>query len=213
MNTIESVKAILVDVGASWVLFVLLATLAIAIAVYVERLVVYRSRTDDVRDLLASLDAALSRKDHAAALDSLAARRSVAADVARAGLRLASRGKDSATFGMESAIAAIRKSLESRLTVLATIGTNAPFLGLFGTVIGIVVAFDSLGRASTSTSAAATVMNAIAEALVATAVGLAVALPAVVMHNHLQRRANALLDDAETVSRLVLAYLVAETEG
>jgi biopolymer transport protein ExbB len=113
---------------------------------------------------------------------------------------------------MESATAAARKELESRLVILATIGNNAPFVGLLGTVIGVVLAFEALGSgaAGAAQGAAPTaVMAAIAEALVATAVGIAVALPTVAAHNHVQRRITALLDDAETIARLVHAYLVA----
>ena len=212
MHTTATMKRILVDLGASWVLLALFAALVVAIGVYVERVVALRARSGSVRELMASLDAHLAKRDHAAAIESLRSRASTSADVARAGLRLASRGPKSATHAMESAIAASRKELESRLAILSTIGTNAPFVGLFGTVIGIVVAFDVLGHGRATGTAAAAVMGGISEALVATAVGIGVALPAIVMHNHLQRWVTSLLDDAETVSRLVVAYLVADEE-
>jgi biopolymer transport protein ExbB len=67
-----------------------------------------------------------------------------------------------------------RKKLERGLAFLGTLGNNAPFLGLFGTVIGIIMAFDRLGQGGLSGgSAPQEVMSAISEALVATAVGLA----------------------------------------
>ncbi|MBK7152048.1 MAG: MotA/TolQ/ExbB proton channel family protein [Sandaracinaceae bacterium] len=111
------------------------------------------------------------------------------------------------------------KTLEARLVFLGTVGNNAPFVGLFGTVIGVILDFEELGHATaTAGSGAASqvasgaVMSAIAEALVATAVGIAVALPAVAAYNFFQRNLAVLLDDAETVSNLVLAYLVSEEE-
>ena len=116
---------------------------------------------------------------------------------------------------MQSATSAERKALEARLAYLGTLGNNAPFIGLFGTVIGIILAFERLGQATgtagtgaASQVASAAVMSAIAEALVATAVGIGVALPAVAAYNYFQRRIATMLDDAETLSTLVLAYLL-----
>jgi hypothetical protein len=81
-------------------------------------------------------------------------------------------------------------------------------------VIGIILAFDELGNATAAAGtgaasqvASAAVMSAIAEALVATAVGIGVALPAVAAYNYFQRRITSILDDADTLSNLVLAYL------
>ena len=72
--------------------------------------------------------------------------------------------------------------LEGRLGFLATTGSAAPFIGLFGTVIGIINAFQGIGRAGTASLAV--VAPGIAEALIATAVGLAAAIPATVFYNH-----------------------------
>src|SRR5690606_25987868 len=107
-----------------------------------------------------------------------------------------------------------RSRLEKRLAFLATLGNNAPFLGLLGTVIGIILAFEELGHgapghgsgSAASEGASQAVMGAIAEALVATAVGLVVALPAVAAYNYLQRRVTTLIEGSEVLSRLVLAY-------
>src|SRR5277367_2297273 len=100
---------------------------------------------------------------------------------------------------MQSAAALERGRLERGLAYLATIGNNAPFVGLFGTVVGVIHAFEELGHAAPAHAAAAgqaasqAVMGSIAEALVATAVGLLVALPAVASYNYLQRRVTSLL--------------------
>ncbi|WP_437810747.1 MotA/TolQ/ExbB proton channel family protein [Sorangium sp. So ce1078] len=211
MHTVLAVKNLLVQSGASWVLWLLFALSAGSIAIAIERWLYFRSKDDDVRALAAELDAHLSNGSIAAALDALRPMRSVGALVARAGLRLAQRGPAAADRGMQSAISAERKALEARLAYLGTLGNNAPFVGLFGTVIGVILAFEQLGQATgagpASQVASAAVMAAIAEALVATAVGIGVALPAVAAYNYLQRRIAAMLDDAETLSNLVLAYL------
>ena len=215
MSTVETIKNLFVTFGASWVLWLLFALSAGSIAIVIERWLYFRSKDDDVRALAAELDAHLSNGASAAALDALRPLRSVGASVARAGLRLASRGQAAAEKGMQSAISAERKQLERRLAYLGTLGNNAPFIGLFGTVIGVILAFEALGHATgtagteaASQVASAAVMSAIAEALVATAVGIGGALPAVAAYNYFQRRITSLLDDAETLSNLVLAYLV-----
>lgn len=216
MHTVAIIKNLFIHSGAGWVLWLLFALSAGSVAVAIERWVFFRSKDDDVRALAADLDAHLSSGKSGAALDALRPMRSVAAAVARAGMRLAPRGFAAADRGMQSAISAERKALEVRLAYLGTLGNNAPFVGLFGTVIGVILAFEELGQATgtagtgaASQVASAAVMAAIAEALVATAVGIGVALPAVVAYNYFQRRIAALLDDAETLSNLVLAYLVA----
>ncbi len=101
-----------------------------------------------------------------------------------------------------------RRSLEQGLTVLATLGSNAPFIGLFGTVLGIIQAFGVL---ATSPSGSASVMGALAEALVATAVGLLVAIPAGVAFNYFSRSIKTVMSDCEAMRDLYLSR--AETKG
>jgi biopolymer transport protein ExbB len=215
MHTVEVIKNLFLQFGAGWVLWLLFALSAGSVAVAVERWLFFRSKQDDVRALAAELDAHLANGSPGAALEALRSLRSVAACVVRAGLRLAPRGAAAAEKGMQSAMSAERKQLEARLAYLGTLGNNAPFIGLFGTVIGVILAFEQLGHAQGSAGtgaasqvASAAVMSAIAEALVATAVGIGVALPAVAAYNFFQRRLAMLLDDAETLSNLLLAYLV-----
>jgi biopolymer transport protein ExbB len=139
----------------------------------------------------------------------------VAARVADAGLRLADRGAAAAEKAMQSAATLERGRLERWLAFLATVGNNAPFIGLFGTVVGVIHAFEELGHGAPGHGATAAgqvasqaVMASIAEALVATAVGILVALPAVATYNYLQRRVASLLSGTEVLTSLVLAYIV-----
>jgi biopolymer transport protein ExbB len=217
MSIVGIIKNVFVHSGAGWVLWLLFALSVGSLAVTIERFLFFRRKDDDVRALAAELDAHLSNDAHGAALQALRSLQSVGAAVARAGLRLAPRGLASAEKGMASAISAERKQLEKRLAYLGTLGNNAPFIGLFGTVIGVILAFHELGQATVvagtgtaSQVASAAVMAAIAEALVATAVGIGVALPSVAAYNYFQRRSAAILDDAETLSNLVLAYLASK---
>ena len=93
--------------------------------------------------------------------------------------------------------------LEKSLSFLATVGSNAPFIGLLGTVLGIMKAFNDLALSEGNANA---VMTGIAEALVATAVGLFVAIPAVVAYNYFQRKVKKCLYGLEVIKELCVAY-------
>jgi biopolymer transport protein ExbB len=97
-----------------------------------------------------------------------------------------------------------RIKMERGLAYLGTLGNNAPFIGLFGTVLGIIRAFRDLSSNTIEGSQA--VMAGIAEALVATAVGLLVALPAVALFNAFQRYIKRKLAGADALARVLLAH-------
>lgn len=95
-----------------------------------------------------------------------------------------------------------RNKLENGLTTLATLGSNAPFIGLFGTVLGIIQAFGALAGNNSNTNS---VMSGISEALVATAIGLFVAIPAVVAYNVFTRKLRELLTESESLRDLYVS--------
>lgn len=218
MNTVDAIKIVFLDTGATWILW-LLAGLSIAsLGVCVERALFYRSRDGDLRAIATKLDALLALGHIDQAIGFLQESRSVAAAIAGAGLRLAYLGPASAEKAMASAVALERERLEQRLAFLGTLGNNAPFVGLFGTVIGVIQAFEELGHGAPGHGSSAAdqvasqaVMSSIAEALIATAVGIAVALPAVAAYNYFQRRISGLLSGSDVLSNLVLAYLSRST--
>ncbi len=216
MHVVDALQQLLLRAGASWVLW-LLALLSVAsVALMIERALVLRRRGGDLEALARRLDLHLAADDHPAAIAELRRAGSVAGNVAAAGLRLAARGPRAVEHAMHSALALERGQLERGLAFLGTLGNNAPFVGLLGTVIGVVGAFEELGHSSpghgagtgaASQVASQAVMSSIAEALVATAVGLLVALPAVAAYNYFQRRIASLAAGSEVLSSLVLAYL------
>ncbi|PTL85941.1 MotA/TolQ/ExbB proton channel family protein [Vitiosangium sp. GDMCC 1.1324] len=216
MPIVELIKNVFVQWGANWILWFLFALSLASVGIIVERWIVFRGKQDVLRELADSLEETLAKGDFSGALAKLEKRNSLGAVVARAGLRLAPRGLTAADKGMQSALAIERATLENRLAYLGTLGNNAPFIGLFGTVIGVLLAFEELGRATvvaggrTGQVASNAVMGAIAEALVATAVGIGVALPAVAAYNYFQRRIARMLSDAEALTNLVLAYVSAQ---
>jgi biopolymer transport protein TolQ len=95
--------------------------------------------------------------------------------------------------------------LQAHLIILATTGSSAPFIGLFGTVWGIVHAFQEIG--ASGSASLAVVAPGIAEALVTTAAGLAAAIPAVVAYNHQSNRAGQLADEMEPVTAELLGFI------
>ena len=110
-----------------------------------------------------------------------------------------------------SFILSTKIQLEARLNILASIGTNAPFIGLLGTIFGVMDAFYSLGMANEST--APIVMLGISKALLATAVGLLVAIPAIVSYNFLKRKIRLILDYMEYIRSGMILYTQSEKEA
>ena len=221
MNTVESIKHLFLETGAGWVLW-LLAGLSIAsVAIAIERWFHYLRAAGDLHALSMGLQQRLFDNKNLDTVAWLESSGSVAARVAAAGLKLAQRGPAAVHKAMVSRTALEREDLDRRLAYLGTLGNNAPFIGLFGTVIGIIQAFEELGHSAAghaghaaagaaSQVASGAVMSAIAEALVVTAVGIAVALPAVAAYNYLQRRVEHVLAGVEVLSNLILAYLESE---
>jgi len=183
------------NVGAEWVLWLLIGLSIASVAIMIERAVFFAARKRvDVDALLPILLAG----ELAKAREAVGERPGVEADVVRAAAAHASLGADALSEVVAGTIERARIDYERRLAFLGTLGNNAPFVGLFGTVLGIVRAFADLAG-NPGAAGAGTVMAGISEALVATAVGLFVALPAVVAYNFFQRalrratqRANAL---------------------
>jgi biopolymer transport protein ExbB len=216
MNLVEWLQRLMTNFGAEWVMWLLLGLSVISVAIMLERAWFYHSLKDDTEKLARDLRDRLRKSDMDGARRLLDASPSAEAAVVMTGLDEADRGADSAQEAMSGARALQRVKLERRLAYLGTLGNNAPFVGLFGTVIGVVEAFEVLGRqdAVMAASEAAQgmapqeVMAAIAEALVATAVGLFVAIPAVAMYNIFQRRLKSILANTDALGSVLLAHLV-----
>jgi biopolymer transport protein ExbB len=220
---IERVKSAMVGLGAGWVLVLMLVLSVVSLAVMLERAWLYWSLRDDVPGLMRDLGRLLRSGDLDGARKRLEASPSAEAAVVIAGIVEAPMGSDAAEEAMLGASALQKMKLEKRLTFLGTLGNNAPFIGLLGTVIGIVGAFDELGKGNKSAAGAVTaaatqvapeaVMTNISEALVATAVGLLVAIPAVAAFNWFQRIVRATLANTDALSHVLLAHLKATGAG
>src|SRR5580700_8471057 len=205
----------MVGLGTGWILVLMLFLSVISLAVMLERAWLYWSLRDDIDELMRDMGRLLRGGDLEGARRRLEASRSAEAAVVVAGLVEADRGVEASEEAMAGASALQRIKLEKRLAFLGTLGNNAPFIGLLGTVIGIVAAFDELSKVKMAASAASTqlapeaVMARISEALVATAIGILIAIPAVAAFNAFQRVVRGTVANTEALGHVLLAHLKA----
>ena len=104
---------------------------------------------------------------------------------------------------INSQIMTNKLKLERRLGFLATLGSNAPFIGLLGTIFGVMESFEALGSPNGSVDV---VMVGISKALVATAVGLVVAIPAITAYNYLQKQWKIVVHNMESMKEVALSF-------
>ena len=194
--------------GAGWVLWLLVVMSIACVAISLERAAYMFREGTDAAPLQQAVDAYLSGGATADLGKKLSQMEGMEARVLSAGVELADDGAEAAERAMLGVITAEKMGMDRGLSVLATVGANAPFVGLFGTVLGIIRAFHDLSINTAEASEA--VMGGISEALVATAVGLMVAIPAVVLYNGFTRWVKSRMARSESLSQLVLARITGE---
>lgn len=188
--------------GAEWILWTLLALSVVSVTIMLDRarflLSMGLKDFEGVEKLLLAgkLDEASKACEGSKGME---------AEVVREGVKLARLGPDAVEEVIAGVIARRRLDYERRLAFLGTLGNNAPFIGLFGTVLGIIRSFSDL--ASMPKGGAPTVMAGISEALVATAVGLFVALPAVVAYNSFSRQVKKAVSRSSVLGHALAAHL------
>jgi biopolymer transport protein ExbB/biopolymer transport protein TolQ len=196
--------------GSSWVMYLLLVLSVVSITTMVERYVFFRRRSDDIEELGEQLLALLERGDQTGALERLKRSRSIEASVLSRGIRYVQDSPAAVQDAVEGQMLRERRELERGMTYLGTLGNNAPFIGLLGTVIGVIIAVQKLGTTQASQGMGA-VMGGIAEALVATGVGLFVALPAVIAYNVAQKAIGDVEDNVMAITKDITALLKSGT--
>jgi biopolymer transport protein ExbB/TolQ len=195
-------------VGAEWIMWVLVALSIISVALIVERWLYFIRTRWGGAELAAQLHEQLlaGQVQNAWQLVKDSQEYSIESAVVAAGLMSLRNGAQAASEAMQSVKARMRTELDANLSILATIGSNAPFVGLLGTVLGIIKAAHELTADAAQNSPNA-VMSGVFEALVATAVGLFVAIPAVVAYNLFQRRVRKRLAEVDSLAHLILSML------
>jgi len=195
--------------GAGWVLWLLLALSVLSVAVMVERALYFGSRRMS-QSFPRLLQLCMSGDLKSAA--TLATSDSMESEVVRAAAGAAEGGTPAVEKAVQSTIDRRRLEYERWLFVLGTLGNNAPFIGLFGTVLGIIRAFADLAVANKGGggSTASFVMAGVSEALVATAVGLFVAIPAVLAFNIFQRLLKRVIGRSNALGNAIAAGMHAK---
>ncbi len=200
--------------GSEWVLWLLVFLSVVSVSIMIERVVFYARRRADSKALAERLLPMLQKGDVSGA-KALFDADTMEAHVVKQGLDHLSAGADTVRELMSGELVRQKARFERRLIFLGTLGNNAPFIGLFGTVLGIIRAFRDLSVTDVSKGGggAQAVMSGISEALVATAVGLAVALPAVVAFNYFKSVVKQNVNNADAIARVVYAHVGSRREG
>jgi biopolymer transport protein ExbB/biopolymer transport protein TolQ len=192
--------------GSSWVLYLMMMLSVLSISVMIERLVYFAKHRGDADALGDKLIERLHGGDRTGAERLLKESALIEAAVVRRALPWMDGGAESLAEALEAEMGRKRKELERGMTFLGTLGNNAPFIGLFGTVLGVIQAFQQLG-AGQNKQAMGNVMSGIAEALIATGVGLVVAIPAVVAFNIAQKRIGEIEGNVSAIGKQLMALL------
>jgi len=207
MNHLGFLKAF-AGSGGEWVIYLLIAASVWSVAVIIERFwVITRQRrlAEAWEKKFVEILRASSRKEALARLQPHTVDSgSAASRMAKELLDQGSHGSLSRDQQIEVRLGIEKRYLEKRLLILGTLGNNAPFVGLLGTVLGVIRAFHDL--ASTA-GGPEIVMQGLSEALIATAVGIVVAIPCVASYNYLRKRTKDLLSDLDHLGKRVIALV------
>jgi len=195
-------------IGAEWVLWVLLGLSILWLSIWIERVIFYYQTKENFEEVKKNMLINLLNGEKSLKLKK-EKNQSYSSAVLNKGFEyLKKQELDSIKIeqAMTSEVFNQRNRYEKNLSILATVGNNAPFIGLFGTVLGIIQAFFQLGQGGAAQKASDNelVMNAIAEALVATGVGIMVAIPAVIAFNWSK---SLVLNRTRSVESLVQLFL------
>jgi biopolymer transport protein ExbB/TolQ len=193
------------QLGANWVLWLLIALSIISVGVMIDRALWLRNRDTDTERFIREVRGAFARGELDRLQNKYMDDPAVPIQIGLRGLSVRDHGADAVAEAMYSERARWRRAADRNLIVLGTLGNNVPFVGLFGTVLGVINAFQHL--AMKSAEAEKETLSTIAEALSATAIGLMVAIPAVIAYNFFGRKIRVMMGGADEVAHSVLALL------
>ncbi len=195
---------VVTNLGAAWVLWLLIFLSVVSLGVIVERAIFYSRIRLNFPQFSTAVTQKLIDDDLKGIEDICQQSPSLESQTVLRGLHYLPKGVGAMDQGMTGYLVGERQKLDHGLVVLGTLGSNAPFIGLFGTVIGIIQAFSDL--ANSPAGGPSVVMAGISEALIATAVGLVVAIPAVIAFNLYNRVVKRKISNAEAMKNLLIAH-------
>ena len=174
------------------------------VAVAIMKISYYNKNKRDVQTFIQKLQKELKRNNLDGAENLSIQLGGITGQVAEEGVRIFTEQRSGFSRAFDISASLATRQLEKHLTILATIGGVAPFLGLFGTVVRILLTFNILADAGNQ---AATVASGIGSALIATAFGLGVAIVAVILYNTFQSIVKRFEDDFQLIKLLFLSFV------
>ena len=200
----QLLAAAVTTTGAEWIMYLLIALSILSSGIALERLRFYTRRRVDFDAAKARLLELMAEGRREEALAFVEGIEGMEGQVTAACLRCFAQGPEAMEEEMKATLSSQRLEYDKNLIILGTLGNNAPFIGLFGTVLGIIKSFVDLS--ADITGGAEVVMGGISEALVATGVGLLVAIPSVIAFNYLKSRVKVVVTNTEYLARTVMRY-------
>ena len=177
-------------------IIILMGCSVLSLAVIIDRYIYYWRRSRVKRDdFMATIRKELRRGNAELVLKMAKESNTPFSDVVYAGLSFVNHGEKEISNNMERTIVIETNLLEQYTTIVGTIGSIAVYIGLFGTVLGIIKAFNDI--AASGSGGINVVINGIAESLICTAAGLCVAVPAVIAYNYFIKRIDNFITDME----------------
>ncbi len=180
----------------------------LTIAVTVERYMYYQQNRRDVTQFIHTLQRYLETNDLQKAQKACSQLGGVIGEVAEEGVRLMADQKEDFSKAFDITVGLVSRKLEKHLAVLGTIGATCPFIGLFGTVVGVVFTLDQLGASGGGTPV---VVTGVAKALIATGYGLIVSIMAVIFNNTYTNTVKGFTDDFLLLKLLFLSFVGTES--
>jgi biopolymer transport protein ExbB/TolQ len=177
-------------------MYILLFCSFLSVTILLERIIYYRKRSKTKRaEFMTRIKRALKSRDIRRAIEICKDTRAPFSNVVCSGLELYGHSEKEISNAMEREITVETTKLERYISIVGTIGNTAVYIGLFGTVLGIIRAFHDIAAAGAG--GMSIVIGGVAEALVCTATGLFVAIPAVIAFNYFTKKVEYFIDDME----------------
>ena len=203
-------ELLLNSIKMDWpVLLPILVCSILVVAVVINRYSFYKKNKRDVVLFIPRLQKELVKNNLDGAQNLAVQCGGVIGEVTEEAVRIFSEQKNGFSRSFDIASSLATRKLESHLTILGTIGGVCPFLGLFGTVVRILYTFQDLAVQGNQSAAVA---SGIASALIATALGLGVAIVAVVLYNYFQSMVKRFEDDFQLIKLLFLSFVDSNEE-
>jgi biopolymer transport protein ExbB len=195
----------LVKVGG-FTMYILLLCSVLSLAIILERYIYYRRRSRvKRRDFMASISKELKNGNIKKALEVCSKTDTPFSSVAESGLSLHGHSEVLISNTMEREVTIETTKLERYTSIVGTIGSTAVYIGLFGTVLGIIRAFHDISKSGSG--GLSVVINGISEALICTAAGLCVAVPAVIAYNYFVKKVDSFITDMELCASEIMDLL------